>query len=250
MTDPQQTIDALVRDLQSFVAGTGMSHAVIGLSGGVDSAVTLALAVRALGAEQVTAVLLPQAGLSSDLSRDLALQVADQCGVQTETVEIAGAVAALQKALPWAGNNDADINIAPRLRMATLYHFARSHDALVLGTSNKSECLLGYGTKWGDFAADAEVLGNLWKTEVYQLAAALEIPQEIIDRPPTAELAMGVTDEHELGASYAVLDPILQQLEQDDFCLSDGMDQLAQQLLIRVLANRHKTELPPILGSN
>jgi len=253
MIDPNKAIEVLTAELTSFVKNTGMTRAVVGLSGGVDSAVTLALAVRALGAEQVTAVLLPQTGLSSDESRNLAMQLADQLDVATETVEIGAAVDALRQAMPWSFDKlrmtqDADINIAPRLRMTALYHFARSHDALVLGTSNRSECLLGYGTKWGDFAADVEVIGSLFKTEVYALAAALDISQTIIDRPPTAELATGVTDESELGASYAVLDPILQQLADDDFLPSDGMDELTQQVYHRVIANRHKTQPPPILG--
>jgi NAD+ synthase len=132
--------------------------------------------------------------------------------------------------------------------MALLYHYARSHDALVLGTSNRSEILLGYGTKWGDFAADVEVIGSLWKHEVYALAKELGVPVAVIARPPTAELVVGQTDASELGATYDVLDPILQKLEVNNFLLPDNADELTEKILARVLANQHKTVMPVVLG--
>jgi NAD+ synthase len=255
ITDPLAL--ELAVELKKFSESTGLTKAVVGLSGGVDSAVTLAIGVAAFGAANVTGLILPQAEVSSSTSAELAAKVAEQFKIKTETVEIGAALHELRAAFGWQGSEVADQNIAPRLRMTVLYHFARTHDALVLGTSNKSEILLGYGTKWGDFAADVEVIGALYKTEVYALAKGLEIPAEIIARPPTAELAHGVTDESELGASYEKLDAILQDLVAADFSLLPDTDpsspelrrtgEFTQKILTRIKANQHKTELPPVL---
>jgi len=215
------------------------------LSGGVDSALTLAIAVKALGAENVFGLILPQKEISSEDSKKLASKVARQFGVKTFEFEISEVLEQLK--FPWSENQLAKINLAPRLRMLALYHFANSQNALVLGTSNKSEILLGYGTKFGDFAADVEVLGNLWKTEVFEMAKEFGIPDEIIARPPTAELLSGQTDETELGASYEILDEILQKLEKNDFKLPAKSTDFEKTILARVIQNRHKTELPPVL---
>lgn len=237
--------EKLISNLAVFFAERGFQKAVVGLSGGVDSAVTLAIAVAALGSENVYGLILPNAAVSSDKSRALATQVAAQFDVKVAEWELGELVEKFSP--PWEANRLAQMNIAPRLRMMALYHFANAHDALVLGTSNKSEILLGYGTKWGDFAADVEVLGNLWKTEVYELAEELNIPQEIVTRPPTAELQAGQTDEEELGASYSELDEILQKFEENNFELPEHPSLLEKSILDRVVKNRHKTELPPIL---
>ena len=131
--------------------------------------------------------------------------------------------------------------------MTAIYIFANSRDALVLGTSNKSEILLGYGTKFGDFAADVEVLGNLFKTEVFALARELKIPDEIISRAPTAELFENQNDESELGANYCMLDEILIRLEKNNFELPANPTELEKNILERVKKNAHKIELTPVL---
>lgn len=236
----------LITDLRDFFTDRGFTKAVVGLSGGVDSAVTMALGVQALGAENVTGILMPEEGVSSKESSILAKKVADQFGVQIFTQELKSSLETLSE-LPWGENVPAKENMRPRLRMLLLYHYALTHRALVLGTSNKSEILLGYGTKFGDFAADIEVIGSLWKTEVIELAKELEIPEEIIHRPPTAELSVGQTDADDLGGDYAKLDEVLKKLDENNFELPDDADEFTKKTLERVLANRHKTELPPIL---
>jgi NAD+ synthase len=236
----------LISHLKKFFNQRGFEKAVVGLSGGVDSAVVLALAAAALGPKNIFGLILPEEGVSSPLSAELAEKLATKFGVTTYTRDLTDALRAFI-GLPWSFNTEANQNIRPRLRMTLLYHFALTKKALVLGTSNKSEMLLGYGTKFGDFAADVEVLGNIWKTDVYKLAKELKIPQEIINRPPTAELHAGQTDAGELGADYAQLDQILQKFEKNEFKLSSDTSELEKEILERVLANRHKTELVPVL---
>ncbi|MFH0834593.1 MAG: NAD(+) synthase [Patescibacteria group bacterium] len=237
--------EILITKLQRFFADRKFQKAVVGLSGGVDSALTLALAVRALGAENVFGLILPRKNISSDESKILAEKVAQKFGVQTFEFEIGALIEKFSP--PWKQNSLAEINLAPRIRMLTIYNFANAQNALVLGTSNKSEILLGYGTKFGDFAADVEVLGNLFKTEVFELAKELEVPSEIINRAPTAELHAGQTDESELGANYQILDEILIRLEKNNFALAKNATELEKKILQRVLENKHKTELTPLL---
>jgi len=130
-----------------------------------------------------------------------------------------------------------------------LYHYANTANALVLGTSNKSEILLGYGTKYGDLAADLEVIGELYKDEVYALANYLELPKEIIEKAPTAELFAGQTDESELGAAYSELDPILKQISLGQNALiAKGINPaLLHNIFNRIEKNKHKSAAPPVI---
>jgi len=242
----------LADKLRQFCAERKFEKAVVGLSGGVDSAVVLAVAATALGAKNVSALILPQNSVSSAESKMLAEKVAAQFGVQTFEFEIGGIVDKFTP--PWSTSLPtgrqvrlAKMNLAPRIRMTALFHFANSQNALVLGTSNRSEILLGYGTKFGDFAADVEVLGNFFKTEVFALARELGVPPAIISRAPTAELFENQNDESELGANYSVLDEILIRLEKNNFALPENPTELEKNILERVRTNRHKIELTPNL---
>jgi len=239
------TSKILVDKLQKFCQERGFKKVVVGLSGGVDSATTLAIAVRALGAKNVFGLILPVKNVSSNESKTLAEKVAAKFGIRTFEFEIDAIIKKFTP--PWLQNSLARINLAPRIRMTVIYNFANSQNALVLGTSNRSEILLGYGTKFGDFAADVEVLGNLFKTEVFELSRELEIPAEIISRPPTAELFKNQTDESELGANYAILDEILIRLEKNNFELFEKSTQLEKKIFNRVQSNQHKIKLTPIL---
>jgi NAD+ synthase len=183
---------------------------VLGLSGGIDSAVVSALAKEAAGKKRVLALILPCQSQKEDL-KDARL-VAKTLGIKTEQIELSKIYNDLIKILPKA-NNLALANLKPRLRMTVLYYFANKLNYLVCGTGNKSEIMVGYFTKHGDGATDILPIGDLTKTQVRVLAKELGIPKKVINRPPTAGLWPGQTDEGEMGITYAELDDILGRLE-------------------------------------
>jgi NAD+ synthase len=193
-----------IRD-ESYNAG--FRKGVVGLSGGVDSAVVAYLAAEALGAENVRAVLLPYAS-SNPQSKTDAGQVVQALGIPSEVIDITPMID------PYlAGGHVTDRvragNVMARARMIVLYDLSMRDGALVLGTSNKTESLLGYGTLFGDMACAINPLGDLYKTQVWQIAEALAVPRSIIDKKPSADLWEGQTDEGEFGFSYPDVDRLL-----------------------------------------
>jgi NAD+ synthase len=183
---------------------------VLGLSGGIDSAVVSALAKEAVGKKRVLALILPCQSQKEDL-KDARL-VTKTLGIKIEQIELSKIYNDLIKLLPKA-NNLALANLKPRLRMTVLYYFANKLNYLVCGTGNKSEIMVGYFTKHGDGATDILPIGDLTKTQVRVLAKELGIPQRIVNKPPTAGLWPGQTDEGEMGITYPELDDILGRLE-------------------------------------
>lgn len=221
--ETEATCDALAMQLREFVRGIGFSDCVIGLSGGIDSAVTAAVAVEALGAEHVHGVLLP-GPYSSDHSIADAEDLAQNLGIETFTVPIVGAYEAFAEALAEACGGHlgglAAENTQARCRMVCLMALSNAHGWLLLNTGNKSEAFMGYSTLYGDTAGAVAPLGDLYKTQVYELArwmnerarlagAVPPIPQRSIDKPPSAELAPDQQDERALGVDYPTLDAIL-----------------------------------------
>ncbi|HRZ14674.1 MAG TPA: NAD+ synthase [Candidatus Omnitrophota bacterium] len=200
----------IVKWLKRQVAGAGAQGVVLGLSGGIDSCVVAVLARRALGAKKVLALFLPCHSQPQD-KKDARL-LARKFGIQLTTVDLTGTYDTLVAALP-AADRMTRANIRPRLRMITLYYFARKFNYLVAGTSNKSEILTGYFTKFGDGASDLLPLGNLYKSQVRKLAREIGIPEPIIAKPPTAGLWANQTDEGEMGITYPELDDILSRME-------------------------------------
>jgi NAD+ synthase len=185
----------------------GFSRGVIGLSGGVDSAVTAYLAAGAFGRDNVRAVLMPYKTSSRDSLADAQL-VLDALGMPSETVDITPMVDPCLGAMCVDDRLRAG-NIMARQRMIILYDISARERGLVLGTSNKTEFMLGYGTLFGDMASAINPLGDLYKTQVWQLAAALGVPARIVEKKPTADLWSGQTDEGELGFSYEEVDRLL-----------------------------------------
>ncbi len=197
----------LVEFLHDETTRAGFTRAVIGLSGGVDSAVVAFLAAEALGPANVRAVLLPYR-TSSPESRQHAQEAAAVAGIPTETVDISPMVDAYMDRVPGIDRVRAG-NLMARQRMVVLYDLSARDKALVFGTSNKTELLLGYGTQFGDLASAINPLGDLFKTQVWQLARALGVPEAIVSKKPSADLWQGQTDEGEFGFTYQDVDRLL-----------------------------------------
>lgn len=197
----------LVDFVRDQIHNAGFRKAVVGLSGGVDSAVTAYLSAEALGRENVLAVMMPYR-TSSPESRGDAESVVKELKIHSEVVDITAVVDPLISAQR-IHDNVRRGNIMARARMIVLYDCSLRERALVVGTSNKTETMLGYGTLFGDMACALNPLGDLYKTQVWQLAEALKVPGKIIRKKPTADLWEGQTDENELGFTYAEVDRLL-----------------------------------------
>lgn len=214
--------------------------AVLGLSGGIDSAVTAALCKKALGGN-VLGMILPCE--SSPTDTEDAEKLAATLGIKTTTVSLDNVYKSLLQILP-EGSKLAKANLKPRLRMLTLYYFANTNSCLVVGTGNKSETMVGYSTKYGDSGADLLPLGALYKTEVYQLACELDLPEEIMNKPPSAGLWKGQTDEGELGITYDNLDRCLTALETGK--TEDVNPETLARVRTLVAGSAHKRFPPPV----
>ena len=241
--------EILGRFIQSEIRRTGFHRAVVGLSGGVDSSVVTFLAAKALGAENVLAVTMPYKTSSEATRRDSRI-VIDLLGVPTVETPITVQVDAYFTQFPDASQLRR-ANKAARERMTILYDQSVAFEALVLGTSNKSELLLGYGTQFGDMASAINPIGDLYKTQLFQLGAHLGLPEPILKKQPTGDLWIGQTDEAELGFSYDEVDRLLilaaDRRWQTDELLRAGFDpDFVQQVTERVRRNHYKRRLPII----
>lgn len=199
----------LIEFLKNEIQKIGIQKAVIGLSGGIDSAVSTYLTVKALGKENVLSILMPYKTSSKESITDAELVVKELC-IKNKKIEITEMVDSIISKI-----NDIDIsgirkgNIMARVRMIILYDQSAKEKALVIGTGNKTEILLGYTTLFGDSACAINPLGSLYKTQIFELAKHLGVPQQIIDKKPSADLWEGQTDEGEMGLTYAEVDKYL-----------------------------------------
>jgi NAD+ synthase len=239
----------LVEFLRQEIGKVGFSRAVVNLSGGIDSALSCYLAVEALGAQNVLAIRLPYRTSSPD-SLEHAQRVIDALGVPSLTVDITPAVEPLFERLPDMSPNRRG-NVMARMRMIVLYDQSAAWNGLPVGTSNKTELLLGYGTLFGDMASAVNPLGDLYKTQVRQLAAAVGVPQPIMDKPPSADLWIGQTDEGEMGVSYEQVDRLLYLLVDERYSLDEaiaaGFDRAyVERVWKMVRVNSFKRRLPLI----
>jgi len=239
----------LVDFLRTEITRAGFSRAVVGLSGGLDSALSCFLAAEALGPENVLAVRMPYQASSPDSLAHAAL-VVGQTGVRELTVPITPMAEPFLAAIP-ADQSVRRGNVLARLRMIVLYDRSADFHGLVVGTGNKTEILLGYTTLYGDSACALNPLGDLYKTQVRQLARAIGVPEVIVAKPPSADLWAGQTDEGELGFTYERVDQLLLLLvdgrHSPESCVEAGFDRaFVQAVLERVRRNQFKRVLPPI----
>ena len=241
--------DLLTRFIKSEIKRTGLNRAVLGISGGIDSALVASLAVEALGAENVLGVRLPYKS-SSQESLDHAQLVIEALKIPSLTIPITPMADGLIEQFPEMSNMRKG-NIMARCRMVTLYDQSEAFKGLVLGTGNKTEILLGYSTLYGDSAHALNPIGDLYKAQVRELSRAVGVPAVIIDKAPSADLWAGQTDEDELGFTYEQADRLLFLLVDQRFspeeCEEEGFERAFIDLVTkRIRRNHFKRVMPPV----
>jgi NAD+ synthase len=235
--------------IHTEITRAGFKRALVGLSGGVDSALSCFLAAEALGAENVLAVRMPYKTSSPD-SLDHAQLIIDQLGVQSITIPITDMADGI--ILQFSDMDRVRMgNVMARMRMIVLYDQSSVFNGLVVGTSNKTEILLGYSTLYGDSACALNPLGDLYKTQLRQLANAMNVPQVIVDKAPTADLWTGQTDEGELGFTYEEVDKMLYLLVDERYtpaeCVEAGFAQhFVDTVVARIRRFHFKRIIPPV----
>jgi len=249
--DPAGVEERIVRFISDYLKGVGRAGLVMGISGGVDSAVCAAVCSRAVGPENLLGLSLPEKATSRQEDIEHATVMADLLGIQLETVDITPVVNAVFRATPLFAleDNVANGNVRARARMIILYYYANRLGRLVAGSSDKSEAMLGYFTKWGDICADISPIMDLYKTQVRQLGKHLGLPDSIINKPPSPALWPGQTAKDELGLGYDVLDPILYGLEHSMTAqeIADNLNvplAKVKEVENRWLTDEHKRRLP------
>jgi NAD+ synthase len=248
--DEKLATSILTSALREEVDKAGFSKVILGLSGGIDSALSLFLCVQAFGRENVIAVRMPYK-TSSPLSLEDAQAAIDATGVEALTIDITPQIDAYFEQFPDASPLRRGNKMA-RERMTILYDLSAHYEALVIGTSNRTEILLGYGTQYGDTASAINPIGDLYKTQVRQLAAYLGVPDSIILKPPSADLWENQTDEGELGFSYLDVDRLLHFMVDHRYTLDQlkalgFTDEFIESVSRRIIRNQYKRRMPIIL---
>ncbi len=247
--NPSLTRRLLVDFIRVELARFGFQRGVLGLSGGVDSSLVACLAAEALGAENVLGVMMPYR-TSNPASRADAECIAQQLGIATRVIEITPMVE------PYVSPRQLDArrrgNVIARMRMLVLYDQAEEFRALVIGTSNKTETLLGYTTLFGDNAVAIQPLADLYKCQVRQLARAVGVPEHIIAKAPSADLWEGQTDEGELGFTYNDADAILYRLVDErrrpEDIIAEGFDARVVRRIGELMRRNHFKRVTPIIA--
>ena len=249
--DVQQTERQLVDFIRAYVRKTQAKGLVVGLSGGIDSSTVAALSAKAIGGNRVLGICIPERQTWNEQDIQHAKDVSQLFTIQFKLVDMTSMVEAIRKAIPDYESRQRvpDGNIKARSRMVILYYYANSLQRLVMGSGDKSEIMLGYFTKWGDYCADLAPLADLFKTQVQALARHLNLPEEIVAKAPTPALWPGQSAEGELGLKYEIIDLILYGLEH--FVLAE---EISRQLVLpletvtrieeRWLRSEHKRRPP------
>jgi NAD+ synthase len=249
--DSEREADRIVRFVRRQLARAGRERVIFGLSGGIDSALTCLLCQRAFGADRVVAMALPHA-TSDPASEGDARLLADQLGIKMARFDITPMVEAMEQAYPEMGARRRG-NIMARCRMMVLYDQSEAHEALVVGSSNRTEMLLGYFTLYADNAAAFRPLAHLYKCQVRQLARHLGAPEVILTKAPSADLWAGQTDEGELGFTYDEADQILYLLTECECAPAQVVERgYSQELVDEVWGRMHRSAFkrrePPSLS--
>jgi NAD+ synthase len=248
------TIDRIIKFIRKEVEESGASGVVLGLSGGVDSSLTVALCVRALGGDRVLGLIMPT-GFTPKEDLEDAINLARDLGIKTEIINIDGICSTFMDALQIDPNNPAYriplANLRARIRMAILYFYANLYNYLVVGTSDRSEYLIGYFTKYGDGAADISPIRHLYKMQVREMAAYLGLPERIVKKPSSPQLYPGHRLIDELPADYSIIDPILiglfeERLTAEEVSRRIGVPiEIINDVLKRHRRTEHKRRSPP-----
>lgn len=249
--DLSSTEHKIRRFIKDYVKKAGVEGVVLGVSGGVDSCTNAAINSLAIGGDKVLGLILPEEETYNPADVEHAKLVAEKFGFHLENIDITSALETCYHSIPIYNSSDriSKGNIKARTRMVYIYYYANKLNRIVCGSSDKSETMIGYFTKWGDMAADISPLMDLYKTQVRMLALHIGIPSEVVEKPPTPALWPGQTAEKEIGVKYEILDPILYGLERfmkaED--IAEQLHQpakLVKKIKKRWLISEHKRRMP------
>lgn len=228
----------IIKFIKKYISDSGSKGAIIGISGGVDSAVVASLTVKAIGKENVLGLIMPCESSLTEI--DDAIRFSEQLGIDYKVIDLTKTYLEFLKDNEMSNTcNLSFCNIKPRLRMTTLYFHGSLNEYLVIGTSNKSELTTGYLTKYGDGGVDIEPIADILKSEVYELAKRLDIQKNIINKAPTADLMPNQTDEDEMGFTYKELDAFIKS--------GIGEEQTKSKIMKLYNQSRHKITGPAML---
>ncbi len=253
--NPKKTVDIISGFIKNLIKESKSDGLVVGLSGGIDSSVATYISAQAVSRNKILGLVMPSETTATEDVED-ALSVAEVLGIKKKIVPVDNIAQQFTTLTVNSSSQQrhqiAQANLKARVRMMILYYHANAMNRLVLGTGNKSELLVGYFTKYGDGGVDLLPLGDLYKTDVQKIAIYLNVPLNILNKPPTAGLWHGQTDEKELGITYEVLDKILYLLEDEKLQPDKVADELyipeeeVSRIITLMRSAEHKLVPPPI----
>ena len=247
--DCEKTKEDIVNFIKSKVCESKTDGIVVGLSGGIDSTLIAYLACEAVGKENVFGLIMPSTTTPTE-DKIHGTEIAARLGISYKEIAIDGILNEFLSVSQLDDDNLAIGNLKARIRMSIIYYFANHKNYLVSGTGNKSEILIGYFTKHGDGACDMEPIGDLYKTDVFELSRFMGVPPEIIDKPPRAGLWNNQTDEAEIGMSYDLLDKILYlytEKDEENEKIAEDLDisvDDVDMIINKIIRNEHKSKVP------
>ena len=247
--DLEKTKSSIIKFIESKINESKTDGIVIGLSGGIDSTLVAYLACEAIGKENVFGIIMPSTTTPTE-DKIHGVEIAQRLGIDYKEIAIDSILNEFLLMTQLEENNLAIGNLKARIRMSIIYYSANAKNYLVSGTGNKSEILIGYFTKHGDGACDMEPIGDLYKTDVYKLSEFLNIPKEIIKKPPRAGLWNNQTDEAEIGMDYGLIDQILYLFTEKDMKNTEIASELdisvdeVDMIITKIIRSEHKSKVP------